>query len=71
MAKKENQQSWEKIEEQAYHAFREWPIWLRLRQVELSQHLQQANPSAGAPVATPTDSPLQPKHTKKRIRRMS
>lgn len=68
---KDNAQSWEKIEEQAYHAFREWPIWLLLRQVELSQHLQQANPSAGAPVATPTDSPLQPKHTKKRIRRMS
>lgn len=48
---KDNAQSWEKIEEQAYHAFREWPIWLLLRQVELSQHLQQATPSTGAPVA--------------------
>ena len=68
---KDNARSWEKIEEQAYHAFREWPIWLLLRQVELSQHLQQANPPAGAPVVASTDSPLQSKHTKKRIRRMS
>lgn len=64
-------QTWEKIEEQAYHAFREWPIWLVLRQVELSQHLQQANPSASAPVAPAGDADLQSQQPTKSIRRMS
>lgn len=30
---------WQAIEEQAYHAYREWPIWLVLRERELAAHL--------------------------------
>lgn len=68
---KDNAQSWEKIEEQAYHAFREWPIWLLLRQQELSQHLQQANTPTNPSVAAATDLDLQSKRRKKSIRRNS
>ena len=64
-------QTWHAIEEQAYHAFREWPIWLVLRQIELSQHLQQTNPPAGASVAPSDDSHLQPEQPAKSIRSMS
>ena len=43
---KDNAQAWQAIEEQAYHAFREWPLWLALRQKELAAHLQQAEAPA-------------------------
>ena len=36
MAKKETVHPWQQIEEQAFHAFREWPLWLVLRQRELA-----------------------------------
>lgn len=68
MAKKENQQSWEKIEEQAYHAFREWSIWLSLRQCELSQHLQQSNTPANPTPATAAGTDKQPEQFKTRNR---
>lgn len=68
---KDNAQSWEKIEEQAYHAFREWSIWLLLRQGELSQHLQQANTPTNPSTTTATDPYQQPKRRKKSIRRKS
>ncbi len=35
-----NAPPWQAIEEQAYHAFREWPIWLILRERELAAHLR-------------------------------
>lgn len=34
-----NAPPWQAIEEQAYHAYREWPIWLVLRERELAAHL--------------------------------
>jgi|GEM_PF-3308460 len=37
MAKKDSIHPWQQIEEQAFHAFREWPLWLVLRQRELAQ----------------------------------
>jgi len=37
MAKKNTLHPWQQIEEQAFHAFREWPLWLVLRQRELAQ----------------------------------
>lgn len=37
MAKKDSIHPWQQIEEQAFHAFREWPLWLVLRQRELSK----------------------------------
>ena len=36
MAKQETVHPWQQIEQQAFHAFREWPLWLVLRQRELA-----------------------------------
>ena len=52
MAKKQGGDShpWQALEEEAYHAFREWPIWLVLRERELGTRLDEAaarrNPAA-------------------------
>ncbi len=46
MSKKtSNPPPWQAIEEQAYHAYREWPIWLALRERELAAHLSLHKPS--------------------------
>ncbi|MBE7511460.1 MAG: hypothetical protein HS103_01410 [Anaerolineales bacterium] len=42
------------MEEEAYHAFREWPIFLVLRQKELETHLSPAGASSNAPGAAKT-----------------
>ena len=68
MATKQNPQSWEKIEEQAYYAFREWGIWLVLRQTELSAHLQQAKASTHTPRAEASGAPAQSSTTQNHIR---
>ena len=44
MAKEDNNHPWQQIEEQAFHAFREWPLWLVLRERELAQ--QNERPSS-------------------------
>jgi hypothetical protein len=47
------------MEEEAYHAFREWPILLVMRQKELEMHLATvaATPApSGAPDVTATDT---------------
>ena len=49
MAKKETIHPWQQIEEQAFHAFREWPLWLVLRERELAQ---QSNRPAESPAPT-------------------
>lgn len=49
MAKKEPIHPWQQIEEQAFHAFREWPLWLVLRERELAQ---QSNRPAESPAST-------------------
>jgi hypothetical protein len=37
MAKRANTSApWQDLEEQAYHAYREWPVWLVLRERELA-----------------------------------
>jgi len=36
------------LEEEAYHAFREWPVWLVLRERELDAHLTAQRPPAAA-----------------------
>ena len=41
MAKKDSIHPWQQIEEQAFHAFREWPLWLVLRERELANRLTQ------------------------------
>lgn len=45
MAKKDSIHPWQQIEEQAFHAFREWPLWLVLRERELANRVAQ--PSSG------------------------
>jgi hypothetical protein len=40
------------LEEEAYHAFREWPIWLALRERELDAHLTAQRPPDAANTGT-------------------
>jgi hypothetical protein len=42
MPKKDTIHPWQQIEEQAFHAFREWPIWLLLRERELAARSTQS-----------------------------
>ena len=46
MAKKDTPHPWQQIEEQAFHAFREWPLWLVLRERELAQRAADTQPDA-------------------------
>ena len=57
MAKKVTQHPWQQIEEQAFHAFREWPLWLVLRERELA--LQSTGSQSDTPSATGTDKSTQ------------
>ncbi len=49
MAKKDALHPWQQIEEQAFHAFREWPLWLVLRERELAQQAHSASGGAEHP----------------------
>lgn len=53
MAKKEAVHPWQQIEEQAFHAFREWPLWLVLRQRELAQQSRRELPIGAPPGSSP------------------
>lgn len=56
MAKKDTLHPLQQIEEQAFHAFREWPLWLVLRERELANRLTQPSAdkaSAAAVIHTP------------------
>ena len=53
MPKKITESPFQALEEEAYHAFREWPVWLALRDRELDAHLQAQRPPA-AQNARPT-----------------
>lgn len=44
MAKQADVSPWQTLEEEVYHAFREWPIWLALRERELAIHLKTTKP---------------------------
>jgi hypothetical protein len=46
MSKKTAASPFQALEEEAYHAFREWPVWLVLRERELEAHLTAQRPSA-------------------------
>ena len=58
MAKQADISPWQTLEEEVYHAFREWPIWLALRERELAVHLQptevNGNHTSTLPNALPT-----------------
>jgi hypothetical protein len=44
MPKKIVESPFQALEEEAYHAFREWPLWLVLRERELDAHLKAQRP---------------------------
>jgi hypothetical protein len=46
------------LETEAYHAFREWPLWLVLRDRELGAHLA----AAGSPRHPSTSENARPTH---------
>lgn len=46
MAKKPGESPFQALEQAAYLAYREWPIWLVLRQRELEAHLERARAAA-------------------------
>lgn len=45
---------WQALEEQAYHAYREWQLWLVLRARELTPRRAAARPHKHAPGTAPT-----------------
>jgi hypothetical protein len=45
------------LEEEAYHAFREWPVWLVLRERELDTHLDGGKPAIRPSTAAGADQP--------------
>jgi hypothetical protein len=52
MAKQKELSPWQVLEEGVYHAFREWHVWLLLRERELQGHLKstqgQSSPEKSA-----------------------
>ncbi len=48
MSKKPVTSPFQALEEEAYHAFREWPVWLVLRERELDTHLTMQRPPDAA-----------------------
>ncbi|MDX2136489.1 MAG: hypothetical protein SF123_00215 [Chloroflexota bacterium] len=48
MAGKTTGAPWQALEQQAYHAWREWPLWLALRERELNARLGARPPGAAA-----------------------
>ena len=54
MSKKTAANPFQALEEEAYHAFREWPIWLVLRERELDAHLTAQRPPGAEGVDQPS-----------------
>jgi len=52
MSKKTTASPFQALEEEAYHAFREWPVWLVLRERELDAHLAAQRPPTAANAGT-------------------
>lgn len=49
---------WQELEKQAYHAYREWHIWLALRERELADRLPAGRTDKRAPgTATVAERP--------------
>jgi len=48
MSKKTAESPFQALEQEAYHAFREWPVWLVLRERELDAHLAAQRPADAA-----------------------
>jgi hypothetical protein len=48
VSKKSTESPFQALEEEAYHAYREWPVWLALRERELDTHLAALRPPDSA-----------------------
>lgn len=57
MAGKIPESPFQALEEEAYHAFREWPIWLVLRERELDAHLTARHPAASPAAGAAPEQP--------------
>jgi hypothetical protein len=55
MAKKTDTNPFLALEEEAYHAFREWPLWLVLRERELAAHLRSQRPTVAEKPQSPVE----------------
>jgi hypothetical protein len=49
---------WQQIEEQAFHAYREWPLWLVLRNCELQAHQSDTNPTVATQIDNSSSLPI-------------
>ena len=70
MAKTPQNAPWQALETEAYHAFREWPIWLALREKELAAHLGTGTTphrQAGAAPNEALPQPLNEKFTQRKV----
>lgn len=47
MTRKAAASPWQELEEQAYHAYREWPLFLKMRLRDLKRHLPKEAFAAG------------------------
>ncbi|HML21000.1 MAG TPA: hypothetical protein PKD09_05085 [Aggregatilinea sp.] len=59
MAKQPSTSPFKVMEEEAYHAFLEWPVWLVLREKELAAYLAADRPQADPRAASDTRGPAQ------------
>ena len=57
MAKTDSTHPWQQIEEQAFHAFREWHLWLVLRERELAPAPKR--PPARPPIVADADQAIE------------
>lgn len=62
MTHHESGHPWQAVEEEAYHAYREWPLWLVLRERQLAGHLAAPPqpPAALRPAAEVADKTSHP-----------
>ncbi len=60
MAKQSSTSPIQAMEEEAYHAFLEWPVWLVLREKELAVYQTADRPQADSRAASSARGPAQP-----------
>jgi hypothetical protein len=60
VAKQPSTSPFKVMEEEAYHAFLEWPVWLVLREKELAAYLAANRPQADPRATQSAGGPAQP-----------
>ncbi len=60
MAKQPSTSPFKVMEEEAYHAFLEWPVWLVLREKELAAYLAADRPQTDPRAAASAHADRQP-----------